>query len=411
VPYASKARASTVSDSLHTPSSERRKGHDVVLPKVILISNDIVPGMAMPVAAPGLRVFGLGVGLRHHGFPVVTVVAHGPVHSQWTGTVPPPTPPGAVVLKESEMADFISAEAPAVVVLTNSNQFDNVRPESGVRYVIDLFAPKMLELAFQDDAEGREAALNRLRQRKLRAIEAADAFIVNGRKKIPYFIAWLLLAGRDIRTTPLEPVFMCLPSHFREREKGRTDVRIAVAGYLQGWSLPGAWLDHVAGRLDPPRVTLQVVLPVHWGQRTEDLGRERMRAIYGRPGVTNQGAMRFDVFQEFMSTIDVAIDLFDHTIEREYAVVTRSVVAAACGVPVVHPPFTEVSPLIAQYDAGWLVDPDDVTALDTVLDEIVGRPDVVAAKTANARRLWREVIDPAVAVEPLARIVKRLASE
>jgi hypothetical protein len=383
----------------------------VAPPKVILISNDVVPGMAMPVAAPGLRVFGLAAGLRGHGFPVLTAVAHGPVHSQWTGTVPAPTPASTVVLRESEMADFVSAEAPAVVVLTNSNQWDNMRPQPGVRYVIDLFAPKMLELAFHEDRQDKEEQLDRLRQRKLRALQTADAFIVNGRKKLPYFIAWLLQAGRNIQNTPLEPVFMCLPSHFADRDPGRTDVRLGVAGYLQGWSLPGAWLDQVVSRLDPPQVTLQVALPVHWGQPSKELGRERMRAMFGRPGIRIHDAMRFTAFQEFMSTIDVGIDLFAHTIEREYAVVTRSVVAAACGVPVVHPPFTEVSPLIEQYDAGWLVNPNDAAALDAVLDEIMGNPGVVAAKAANARRLWQEVIDPAVAVGPLVHIIEHLGSE
>ena len=355
----------------------------MALPKVILISNDVVPGMAMPVAAPGLRVFGLGTGLRAHGFPVLTAVAHGPVHSQWKGTVPPPTPRDTVILKESELGDFVAAEAPAVVVLTNSNQWDNMRAEPGVRYVIDLFAPKMLELAFHEDHQDREQTLARLRERKLRAFRGADAFIVNGRKKVPYFLAWLLQAGRDVQQTPLEPVFMCLPSHFTEGAPGGEEVRLSVAGYLQGWSLPGPWLDRVMSRLDPPRVTLQVALPVHWGQPSRELGRERMRAMFGRPGVRIHDAMRFTAFQEFMSTIDVAIDLFAHTLEREYAVVTRSVTAVACGVPVVHPPFTEVSPLIAQYDAGWLVDPDDGPALEAVLDEIVGSPEAVTAKAAE----------------------------
>ena len=45
--------------------------------RVIVISNDVVPGQAMPVAAPGLRAFGLASGLRQHGFDVsVITIAH-----------------------------------------------------------------------------------------------------------------------------------------------------------------------------------------------------------------------------------------------------------------------------------------------------------------------------------------------
>jgi len=118
--------------------------------------------------------------------------------------------------------------------------------------------------------------------------------------------------------------------------------------------------------------------------------------------------MKFSEFQRFLSTVDVTIDLFRHNLEREYAMVTRSFVPLACGVPVIHPRFTEVSPMIAKYDAGWLVDPLDAGALEAVLGEIVEDPDAVRRKTKNARTLASAVIDPARAVKPLLRIIESL---
>ena len=56
-------------------------------PKVVLVANDVVPGMGLPVAAPGLRVFGLGEGLRRHGFEVVTAVDPGGETGDWRGRV------------------------------------------------------------------------------------------------------------------------------------------------------------------------------------------------------------------------------------------------------------------------------------------------------------------------------------
>jgi glycosyltransferase involved in cell wall biosynthesis len=154
---------------------------------------------------------------------------------------------------------------------------------------------------------------------------------------------------------------------------------------------------------------LDLLLPAHWGRaRAEVAGEGRLAALAGRPGVARHGRMPYDEFLGLMGRADVAVDLFERTLEREYAVVTRSVVALACGVPVIHPPFTEVSPLVARYDAGWLVDPDDPEALEVVLDEIVSRPEGVAAKGAGARRLWAEVLDPEVAAAPLARLARRL---
>jgi glycosyltransferase involved in cell wall biosynthesis len=88
--------------------------------------------------------------------------------------------------------------------------------------------------------------------------------------------------------------------------------------------------------------------------------------------------------------------------------VTRSVVSLACGVPVVHPPFTEVSAMISEYDAGWLVDPLDDGAVGAALDEVMGDPETVRRKRENARALALEVLDPAEAVKPLVEILGEL---
>ena len=383
------------------------------VPTVVLISNDVVPGMGLPVAAPGLRVFGLGEGLRRHGFRVVTVVNEAPVRSLWSGEGLPPLPPDTRVVPTGEIGDFVTRQAPAIVVVTNyRSQLYGLRPSPGLHPIIDLFAPKMLEVVCNPDRPDRTQALAALRERKLRAMAAAEGFIVNGTKKVPYFLAWLLQAGHDPLTTPLEPVFMCVPSHFPAGGSARTGLRFVVAGYLQGWSLPGVWLDHLVDRLVPPRVTLDLVLPAHWGRRRQaGTSNHRVAGLAGRPGVTVHGMMAYDDYLDFMGQVDVAVDLFEHTLEREYAVVTRSVVALACGVPVIHPPFTEVSPLIAAFDAGWLVDPADLGAVDAVIDAIIGHPEVVAAKAANARHLWREVLDPEVAVRPLAKLARRLVAK
>jgi glycosyltransferase involved in cell wall biosynthesis len=116
--------------------------------------------------------------------------------------------------------------------------------------------------------------------------------------------------------------------------------------------------------------------------------------------------MSFSEFQAFLSGVDVSIDLFQHNLEREYAMVTRSIVSLACGVPVIHPPFTEVSPMIAEYDAGWLVDPDDAGAFEKIIARVLDDPGEVRRKKENARVLAAELLDPAVAVRPLLKIMR-----
>jgi hypothetical protein len=62
--------------------------------------------------------------------------------------------------------------------------------------------------------------------------------------------------------------------------------------------------------------------------------------------------------------------------------------------------------MIAEYDAGWLVDPEDPAALEAVIGEIIEEPDIVWQKKMNARALASAVIEPEVAVKPLVRIME-----
>ena len=381
--------------------------------RVFVISNDVVPGLGMPVAAPGLRAFGLAEGLRANGVEARTLVARGFVERQWTRfgrSVPHPTAPDTEVVGANALARYLKAHAPAVAVMINSNQVEHLRPVEGVRYVLDFFAPKMLEGLYHHGEGYPDGELRRLRERKIRAIELADAFICNGRKKLPYFLAWMLQADRDVRRLPLEVVNMCVPLALPEEGEGADGVRLAVAGYLQSWSTLGGWVGALEERLDRPGVSLDLLVPWHWGGGAgrSHASRDDLDRISRHPSVTTHGTMNFSEFRRFLSGVDVTIDLFQHNLEREYAMVTRSVVSLACGVPVVHPPFTEVSAMISEYDAGWLVDPLDDGAVGAALDEVMGDPETVRRKRENARALALEVLDPAEAVKPLVEILGEL---
>lgn len=377
-----------------------------------MLSNDVVPGLGMPVAAPGLRVFGIAEGLRAHGVETKTVVTRGFVDRQWLRfgrSVPHPTAPHTDIVGANRLRSYLKANAPCVAVLINSNQVEHLGPIEGVRYVLDFFAPKMLEALYQRGDEYPREELAALRRRKIRAIELADAFLVNGKKKLPYFLAWMLQADRDVRHLPVEVLNMCVPTGYSgEAGPVGSGVRFAVAGYLQAWSTLGGWVGAVERQLGTPGMKLDLLLPWHWGggatrshASTDDLDR-----VARHPSVTTHGTMNFSEFRQFLAGVDVTIDLFQHNLEREYAMVTRSVVSLACGVPVIHPPFTEVSSMIGEYDAGWLVDPNDTGALEGIIQNLLEDPGLLRRKKKNARALASEVFEPAVAVKPLLRIME-----
>jgi glycosyltransferase involved in cell wall biosynthesis len=383
--------------------------------RVFIISNDIVPSLGMPVAAPGLRAFGLAEGLRANGADVKTLVVKGFVDRQWMRfgkSVPHPMGRDTEVIGGFRLSRYLKTHAPATVILINSNQVDNLGPIPGIKYVLDFFAPKMLEMLYHHSGEYPEEEISELRQRKVRAIKLADGFIVNGAKKVPYFLGWLLQADRDIRDLPFEVVNMCAPLAWSGPPRTGPDsggpVRFAVAGYLHSWSTLGAWVRVMERHLDRSNASLDLMVPWHWSvsQHYEHTSRGDLDRLAGYGSVTTHGPMTFSNFQRFLSGIDVTIDLFQHNLEREYAMVTRSIIALACGVPVLHPPFTEVSPMIEEYDAGWLVDPEDTAALEAVISGIIDDPEELRRKKENARRLASALIEPEVAVKPLVRMIE-----
>lgn len=370
---------------------------------VVVISNDIVPGSEMPVAAPGLRALCLAEGLRAHGVPAEIVVVSGPVSRQWQGEILPPARPGTVILPADRLSEYLRVRTPGVAVLSNSNQIDHIEKAPGVSLVLDFFAPKMLELTYSDDNVDMRA-LGHLRERKIRAVEMADAFIVNGAKKVPYFLVWILQTDRDLREVELGVVPMPM-SQGAERDEPSHPLRLVNAGYLQGWSQHGAWIRVLRRVLDQGGMELRLLAPSHWGQPNATRPSDTIEALASHPAVRISGALRFTESQEFIAQADVSIDLFDWSWEREYAMVTRSVVALASGVSVIHPPFTEVSPVIEEFDAGWLIDPKEEAALEGTLKSLRDNPEEVAKKAEHAKESWRNVFEPKVATTELARII------
>lgn len=397
---------------------------------VIIVSNDVIPGMGMAVAAPGLRSHGLAEGLVAAGFSVTQTVAQGPTETKWSGTIPPPRLPGVEITRAEYLGDYLRTRAPAIVIAINSNQIDKIPPDENLHLIVDLFAPRILEVACRAENYPVEQ-IREMRARNLEAFSRAEGFIVNGAKKIPFYLGWLMQIDRDPRTVPLDVVPMTMTRCFDDdtienparqdasREtpsrqnqtidkpvRGSRPIQAVTAGYLQGWSKPGSWFSTVADLVGAADGTFNVLLVP---RRGVDDGGGEIDDVFDHHAVQAHKEMLFPDFQRFMSQMDVAIDLFSNSIERQYAMITRTVGAIACGLPVIHPPWSETSPYIEKYDAGWLVDPDDRIRVSATLAEALNDRDMLAEKAANARRLWTEVFRPEIAVAPLVNQINEIA--
>ncbi len=384
---------------------------------VLVVANDVIPGFGVPVAAPGIRSAGLVEGLRAAGFDVEVVVPETILSRVWTRPTPPSPPPGVTILEPPMLDEFIRGRGYSDVVFTNANMSPHLRPVAGTRFIFDLFAPKVLELLSSDRPEKDWV---RLAQRKERAFALADHVWVNGKRKLGYALGWLLRPSVDrIRTEvlgldrlitgdPMHHISLVemgvpLPTGIdvrtSEHARGET-LRVGIGGYAQSWSVRA---DRPAG----PEIALElghevhVLAPRHWGG-ADPLG----PAEFPPEVVRHDGPIGYPEFARWLQSMDVVIDAFPQTTERHLAMITRSAVALRFGVPVVHGVDSEISDLIREYDAGWVVESDDTGRWRAALEEAAD-PAVLTSKQSGANELSRERLAPDAALAEAADRLRR----
>src|SRR6185436_10315413 len=137
---------------------------------------------------------------------------------------------------------------------------------------------------------------------------------------------------------------------------------------------------------------------------------ERQAALLDRlaasPCVERPGLVAHAEMLEAYLSATAAFDLMAPNPEREMAFTTRTVEYLWCGLPVIYNNYAELAEYISAYDAGWTVDPCDRDAIRDAVEEAIDRPELVAARGRNARRLIRERLNWTTAIAPLDRFCR-----
>lgn len=377
-----------------------------------MISNDVTPGFGVPVAAPGLRAAGLAEGLASHGFDVSVSVPSGVIDPIF-GNERPQLPSNTDIVDPRELMTHIDAGSFDTVVFCNANMTSHLRPMDGVTYVFDLFAPKLLE-ALTNPAGGR--TWQEMAREKERGFALADHVWVNGKRKLGYALGWLLRPSVDeIRTGEfrkeslvgtnlhdrLTLVEMPVPlpegiSNIPQDHEPGARIRLGVAGYAQRWSsLDSVHPAHQT--LADAGLELHSLLPAHWGGTAADAPPNRLPATT----VGHDGPLGYPAFARWVQSMDAMVDVFAPSAERRFAMITRSAVALRLGVPLLHGVDSEIADLVREYNAGWVIDPNDIGAWRAVASEVTDAA-VLTEKRAGARAVSDQRFAPARALAAAA---------
>ena len=351
--------------------------------RVLVISGDILPFPGFPTTGAGLRAWGLAKGLESRGHDVMVAMPQSMTRNM------PSTPENALpssLYTPEDLPRFVARHQPDVIVLQHWRLANYLETSPEYPIVIDFHGPLLLEIQFQANP-----VLERLRRDKILALHKADFFTCAGEKQRYYFFPWLMLAGCDLRDELIQaiPVSLSpdLPLHQSEGEPS-----FVYGGVFLPWQDPILPLRTLIETLETRQRGIlkffggkHPVVSVPTG-KFEELRAELQRSSRAR---LQPMIPRDQLIQEYCRS-HVAIDLMQRNAERELAFTTRTVEYLWCGLPVIYNNYAELSGYIADYQAGWTLDPADPAGLRRILDEMLDDPAILETRSRNAQRLVRE---------------------
>ncbi len=370
--------------------------------RILLVANDVVLDATAPMSGGALRAWGVAEGLRSAGFEVVLSMPQpGVTHlaTQAWDRVPPASQ--AIAWNWQNQDEIVQRVAADVVVYSPNPVHLALRQKPEAPLVLDLHGPVMLEDYYIHGRAG-EVEFDAWRKK----LRWGDFFLTPGHKQKRFFWSWFQSAGVDLEDGRILQVMpVSLGPHLPQRPvRAAHDPVFVFGGGLFPWTDPGAALAAVVDQIDRQgRGQLWAFTDHHRLAAAEARFAEVSRKLLSSSRVRFPGFLPRGELLATYATADVAVDLMQWNAERELAFTTRTVEYLWCGLPVIYNDYSELSPLIQRYQAGWCIDPADPRAMAAVLDTIFAEPELVAQYGRNAQRLVREQFTWDRTIDPLAR--------
>ncbi len=373
--------------------------------EVLVISPDVLPVGDIPASGSGIRAWALGKGLESQGHHVhYTMPA--PALKGRESQVPPEYLTGAWTTQN--LQTVIDSWSPDVIVCCGWPNMTWVE-RANVPVALDLTGPHLLERAYQGHKSVAENSAE-----KLRALAMGDFYTCIGERQKYYFDAWLTQAGADVASLSdllavipysVDPM---LPEHIWPESWENEDVHFVFGGIFLPWQNPAPALLTVAdtlARRNSGRLDIiggkHPFYPIETGAFSALLDR-----LTSMEHVSLSGLMPHPELIERYRRAHVAIDIFVPNVERELAFPSRTVNYLWCGLPVIHPAYSEVAEHIRAYEAGWVVPHDNASALSDIVMSILANPNEAKRRGQNAQRLARERFSWDVTSDPLLSFLK-----
>lgn len=372
--------------------------------RVLVLASDLPPSAGVPAHGGGLRGWTLAEGLRSAGFDVQLRFPRESLPPRAAGANLAPVEPESMTFPWSNPLATLASDRPDVVVASSWLLAGHIT-DCPVPLVVDLAGPVLLEFLAQSPEKARALAF-----RKPRAIARADFVTCAGERQRHYFLAWLALSGfspedcaRRLAVVPIS----CGPEKVA-RAPARDNPRFVFAGLPLAWQDPVEPLDALLTRLEERgRGWLDVYMgrhPVHSEGASWFPWLEKRLARCNRAAL--HAPLPYQQLLDEYARCDVAFDLFEHGVERELAVGTRTVDYLHAGVVPLVASYVELAPILAGSGAGLALAPPYRETVPAAVDRLLDEPRALPMMSANAQHLARERFAWDRTIAPLAEFCR-----
>lgn len=385
--------------------------------RVLLFSNDLMPFGDLPTSGGGLRCYQLLKGLESHGIEVISSMPGFTYLAQQHYQAIPEEQRSWLWQWHTQDELLKRAKPDAVIFASNWDHY-NLSKIPEVPLIIDLHGSRLIETSMWGAPIDTD--------QKVKILSKADCLLCAGRRQRSYFYGWLLQAGRVpedehfIRYIPISlspeipekispaetdfnaPYFVSGGGWFPWQNQSR-----AVFAICREISLRSRSAHERHGTIDiygTPHETAQIS-PEE--QLIRDVYKQIKSLSADCPQVRVGGYVGRKELIEIYRRSSVAVELMQYNLERELAFTTRTVEYLWCGLPVIYNNYAELSEHIADFDAGWTLDPQSDSDIANCLDEIFSQPELLKQKGLNAQALVRERFSWDKTIQPLLDFLER----
>jgi len=307
---------------------------------------------------------------------------------------------------QAHLAGLIQKVKPDFILVGYWELLEQIPEDIGIPLILDLVAPRILEALFQPDRDLTDEI-----RKMLSLYRRADLFLVGNERQRHFLLPWLIMAGFDCRwNIPIGIIPISTePSRLVREKLSGSELCFVSGGVSWPWRKTDDWFDRIVESLN------------HYGVKRGKLVLFQGRYIYSEdpdgkvssPGQENGvNAVReihpllpYNEMRRFLAgSAHIGIELADHNVEREFSQSFRAAEFLRAGLPVICNDYLEISRLIREYDAGWVI--SSPAELKGLIKSILDDSDVLKTKSANALRLCDEKLNYLRNIKPVLDFIE-----